>query len=192
MSKRDRHLKQRLDELFSQAPEPAETQPAAPAAEPEAPSAEAAGPVELAAATALELPYLKDIRLDVFGDVLPEVNEVVHILCVTCSSINRNIFFIFFIDLEIYSFHFLTFKTQNLKFKLYYFRLLKVGFRRRRDTQTLPQTGSSPRIRGRSPGQPGRRSGGQESVTRAAWAMMAIGKVERTSTILFHVVFWLK
>jgi PAS domain S-box-containing protein len=59
MSKRDRHLKQRLDELFSQAPEPAETQPAAPAAEPEAPSAEAAGPVELAAATALELPYLK-------------------------------------------------------------------------------------------------------------------------------------
>lgn len=61
MSKRDRHLKQRLDELFSQAPEPAETQPEAPAAEPAAPSPEGAHPAQLAATAAPELPYLKAI-----------------------------------------------------------------------------------------------------------------------------------
>jgi PAS domain S-box-containing protein len=58
MSKRDRHLKQRLDELFSETPEPAETQPEAPAAEPAAPSAQAARPGDWAAAAAPELPYL--------------------------------------------------------------------------------------------------------------------------------------
>ncbi len=53
MSKRDRHLKQRLDELFSSPPEPAETPPEAQAAE-LAPSS-----IERAAAAAPELPYLK-------------------------------------------------------------------------------------------------------------------------------------
>jgi GAF domain-containing protein len=56
MSKRDRHLKQRLDELFSQAPEPAET-PSEAQAEPAALSA-GAGPVERAAVPGPELPYL--------------------------------------------------------------------------------------------------------------------------------------
>ena len=61
MSKRDRHLKQRLDELFSPAPEPAETQPEESAAEPEAVSSRSGRPVEPAAAAAPERPYLKDL-----------------------------------------------------------------------------------------------------------------------------------
>ena len=61
MSKRDRYLKQRLDELFSPASEPAETQPEEPAAEPEAAPSRSGRPVEQAAATAPERPYLKDL-----------------------------------------------------------------------------------------------------------------------------------
>ena len=59
MSKRDRHLKQRLDELFSSSAEPAETQPPAPAEEPAAQPSQAAVSIGLTATAPADLSYLK-------------------------------------------------------------------------------------------------------------------------------------
>src|SRR5512135_1267558 len=57
MSKRDRHLKQRLDELFSSSAEPAETQ--LPAEEPAAQPSQHAVSIESTAAASADLSFLK-------------------------------------------------------------------------------------------------------------------------------------
>jgi PAS domain S-box-containing protein len=59
MSKRERHLKQRLDELFSSSVEPAETQPETPAAEQQAQPLRAADSIGPTPAAPIELSYLQ-------------------------------------------------------------------------------------------------------------------------------------
>ncbi|CAG0926660.1 Nitrogen fixation regulatory protein [Thermoflexales bacterium] len=59
MSKRNRHLKQRLDELFSPPATPAETPTEAPAVPPEVPPTRAARAIGPAAAATTDLPYLR-------------------------------------------------------------------------------------------------------------------------------------